>query len=380
MIRAVLVDDEEPARDRLRALLGELDQVSVVGVAEDADEALQKIAELRPNLVFLDIQMPGKSGLELVASLPPPRPRIIFCTAFDQYAVDAFEHDAVGYLLKPLSRKRLAHAVDRVRQSMDEPEMLRREVVVASQAQARLLPHARPAVSSLTVTGTCRPARGVGGDYYDFLPIDDGRLGVVVGDVSGKGLYAGLLMAGLQGRLQTLAPQHGADLAALMEELNGLIYASTDGDKYATLFYSVYDDATRTLNYVNAGHNPPLIVRTDGTLERLEPTGMVIGLMPEAEFTQAARQLGVGDTLVLFTDGVTEAVNLDGEPFGDSRLEQLVTSGRASRPAELETQIMQAVDRFTGSGQQHDDITVVVAQVRSPDADGDASHDPSAAR
>ncbi len=187
-------------------------------------------------------------------------------------------------------------------------------------------------------------------------------------------------MAGLQGRLQTLAPQHGASLAALMAELNGLIYASTDGDKYATLFYSVYDDATRTLNYVNAGHNPPLIVRTNGTLERLEPTGMVIGLMPEAEFTQAARQLGLGDTLVLFTDGVTEAVNVDGEPFGDARLEQLVTSGRASHPAELESQIMQAVDRFTGSGQQHDDITVVVAQVRSPDAHGDASHDPSVAR
>ena len=111
MIRAVLVDDEEPARDRLRALLSEIGTVRVVGVAGDAEEALQQISQSRPNLVFLDIQMPGRSGMELVASLPPPRPQIIFCTAFDQYAIDAFEHDAVDYLLKPLNRQRLARAV-----------------------------------------------------------------------------------------------------------------------------------------------------------------------------------------------------------------------------------------------------------------------------
>ena len=294
MIRAVLVDDEEPARDRLQILLGEIGDVRVVGVAGDAEEAQQKIAESRPNLVFLDIQMPGRSGMELVASLPPPRPRVIFCTAFDQYAIDAFEHDAVDYLLKPLNRHRLARAVDRVRQSMDEREELRQEVVVASQTQARLFPRALPAATSLDLTGTCRPARGVGGDYYDFLSIDEGRLGLVVGDVSGKGLYAGLLMAGLQGRFQTLARQYGARLAELMRELNRLICTSTDGDKYATLFYGVYDDATRTLRYVNAGHNSPLLVRANDAIERLEPTGMVIGLMPEAEFTQASLQLGDG--------------------------------------------------------------------------------------
>ena len=380
MIRAVLVDDEEPARDRLQALLSEIGTVRVVGVAGDAEEALQQISESRPNLVFLDIQMPGRSGMELVASLPPPRPQIIFCTAFDQYAIDAFEHDAVDYLLKPLNRQRLARAVDRVRQSMDERETLRREVLVASQAQARLFPSALPAASSLEVTGICRPARGVGGDYYDFLPIDEGRLGLAVGDVSGKGLYAGLLMAGLQGRMQTLARQYGERLAELMRELNRLTYASTDGDKYATLFYGVYDDATRTLTYVNAGHNPPLLVRASGATERLDPTGMVIGLMPDAQCTQGSLQLGVGDTLVLFTDGVTEAVSPSGEEFGDARLEQLVMGRRRLRPAELETLIMQEVDRFTGVGPQQDDITLVVAHVRAPDLRSVSSHGPRASR
>ena len=106
MIRALLVDDEEPARDRLRSLLADFDDVHIVGEAADGDEALQKIAETRPDLVFLDIQMPGRSGMEVAASLPPPRPRIVFCTAFDQYAIDAFEHHALDYLLKPLNRDR----------------------------------------------------------------------------------------------------------------------------------------------------------------------------------------------------------------------------------------------------------------------------------
>ena len=373
MIRAVLVDDEEPARDRLQALLRELGTVRVVGVAEDAEEALEKITEARPNLVFLDIQMPGRSGLELVASLPPPRPRIIFCTAFDQYAIDAFEHDAVDYLLKPLNRQRLARAVDRVRQSMDEREELRREVVVASQAQARLLPQALPA-SNLIVTGVCRPARGVGGDYYDFLPSADGRLGLVVGDVSGKGLYAGLLMAGLQGRLQTLVRQYGDDLAALMSELNRLIYASTDGDKYATLFYGVFDDATRTLHYVNAGHNPPLIVRSDHSVERLGATGTAIGLMPDAPFAQASADVDLGDTLVLFTDGVTEAMNVAAEEFGDERLVQLATDHPHLEPSELETLILTEVDAFAGERPQHDDMTLVIARVGDRDSRDGSAH------
>ena len=254
---------------------------------------------------------------------------------------------------------------------MDEREDLRREVVVASEAQARLLPQALPA-GSLIVTGVCRPARGVGGDYYDFLPIADGRLGLVVGDVSGKGLYAGLLMAGLQGRLQTLVQQYGDDLADMMTELNRMIYASTDGDKYATLFYGAYDDATHSLRYVNAGHNPPLLVRGDDAAERLGATGTAIGLMPDAPFAHASADLGHGDTLVLFTDGVTEAMNGNAEEFGDERLVRLVTDHRTLAPSELETLIMDEVDAFSGNTPQHDDMTLVVARVDDDTRDGSA--------
>ena len=127
-------------------------------------------------------------------------------------------------------------------------------------------------------------------------------------------------------------------------------------------------------------HNPPLLVRANGATERLDPTGMVVGLMPDAQCTQASLQLGVGDTLVLFTDGVTEAVSPSGNEFGDARLEQLVTCRRRLRPAELETLILQEVDRFTGVGPQQDDITLVVAHVRAPDLPSMSSHGPRSSR
>jgi serine phosphatase RsbU (regulator of sigma subunit) len=360
MIRAVIVDDEEPARDRLQVLLGEFDDVEVVGVAEDVDTALAAIEETAPHVVFLDIQMPGGSGLELTAALPPPRPRIIFCTAFDHYALDAFEQDAVDYLLKPLNRGRLARAVERVRTSIAERETLQQEVEVASRAQARLLPQALPS-GALTLSGVCRPARGVGGDYYDVLPLDDDRLGLVVGDVSGKGLYAGLLMAGLQGRLQTLAPRYGERLDELMVELNRRVFASTDGDKYATLFYAVYDDRTRRLRYVNAGHTPPLLVGADGRVRRLASTSTAVGLMPDPRFEQATVDVAAGDTLVVYSDGVTEAMNGAGEEFGDGRLERLVVDGRHLPPPELQDAVLNGLDAFVSDEPQRDDVTLLVA-------------------
>lgn len=362
MIRAVIVDDEEPARDRLQALLGELDDVAVVAVAEDVDAALARIAETAPHVVFLDIQMPGRSGLELTAALPPPRPRIIFCTAFDHYALDAFEQDAVDYLLKPLNRARLASAIQRVRRSVAERETLQREVAVASKAQARLLPQALPS-GALTLSGVCRPARGVGGDYYDVLPLDGDRLGLVVGDVSGKGLYAGLLMAGLQGRLQTLAPRYGDRLDQLMVELNRRVFASTDGDKYATLFYAVHDDRTGRLRYVNAGHNPPLLVGADGAVRRLGPTATVVGLMPEPEFEMAMVELAAGDTLVVYSDGVTEALNSVEEEFGLDRLERLVVDGRHLSVTDLQGAVLEGLDAFVDAEPQRDDVTLLVARV-----------------
>ncbi len=369
MIRALLVDDEEPARDRLRSLLADFDDVQIVGEAGDGDEALRKVAQTRPDLVFLDIQMPGRSGMEVAASLPPPRPRIVFCTAFDQYAIDAFEHHALDYLLKPLNRDRLARAIHGVRESAGERERLQGEVADASLTQARLFPRGLPIVAGLDYSGACRAARGVGGDYYDFLPMGERRMGIALGDVSGKGLFAGLLMAGLQARLQSIAPRHGADLERTMDEVNRAMHSTTDSNRYATLFFGLYDDATRSLTYVNAGHNPPFLLRPDPSrvsafrILRLGTGGTVIGLLEDARYQKETLTLLPGDILLAFTDGVTEARNETEEEFGEARLEALV-SRHPDRPAAgVRDLILEEVDRFRGAMPQQDDITVVVARV-----------------
>ena len=369
MIRALLVDDEEPARLRLRSLLSEHPDLEIVGEAEDGEEALQKITEFRPDLVFLDIQMPGKTGLEVLAALPPPRPRIIFCTAFDQYAINAFEHNAVDYLLKPLNRVRLGKAIHRVRKRLEESERFRREWQDASRTQARLLPREFPRRSTLDYRGNCRTASGVGGDYFDFLPVGENHLGIAIGDVSGKGMFAGLLMASLQAQIQSRINLLGNDPENLFREINNQMLSSTHSNQYATLFYAFYDDRTRKLTYCNAGHLPPLLLRpgnspADGYRARkLTATGPPVGLLEDAEYTVESLDLQTGDILLGFTDGLTEARNPQLEEFGEERLESLVLDLQNPSPADLVDRIFRQVDRFRSAAPQQDDMTLVVAKV-----------------
>src|SRR5262245_17883951 len=231
MIRALVVDDEEPARERLGRLLSGCG-VEVVAEAADGHEALTRIDELAPDLVFLDIQMPGLSGLDVARNLRPPRPRVVFCTAFDRFAIDAFEHHAVDYLLKPVNRDRLARTVTRVSDEIQEQRRLAREQDEAVRTQARLLPTSAPSVPGLDCAGACRPAHGVSGDYYDFLTLGPTRVGVALGDVSGKGTFAGLLGAALQARLQTLASRGSGEPARLLEELNRLTVGTMEGNRF----------------------------------------------------------------------------------------------------------------------------------------------------
>ncbi len=364
MIRAMLVDDEQPARDRLRKMLDELGGVEVVGEAQDGDEALKSIASERPDLIFLDIQMPGLTGMQVASSLDPPRPRIIFCTAYDQYAIDAFELHATDYLLKPVSKKRLGRALERVRREVEEQRSHQRELDDASQTQARLLPQSLPRMEHLDYAGVCRAARGVGGDYYDFLPLGDGRLGIAVGDVSGKGLYAGLLVASLQAQIQGLAASYPDRVGELVAELNRRTHDSTDSNRYATLFYGVFCDRSRTLTYVNAGHPPPLwFRRAEDRVERLPAEGTVVGLLPDAEYPVSSIELGPGDALAIFSDGVSEAEDGTGQAFGDSRLESLLREHPTDGADELRDRIVSAIDGFSVDP-GHDDLTIVTARVR----------------
>lgn len=363
-IRAMLVDDEEPARDRLRSMLERCEDLEIVAEAQDGTEALERINSVRPDLVFMDIEMPGLTGMQVAAALAPPRPRIIFCTAYDQYAIEAFEHHATDYLLKPVTRGRLDRAVGRVRQAVQQRDALEREVTDAKKTQARLLPQTLAPMEHLDYAGVCRPARGVGGDYYDFLGVGEARLGIAVGDVSGKGIFAGLLAAKLQATIQSLAPDRADALDQLFGDANRLMCAATDPNRYATLFYALYDDATRGMTWINAGHNPPLLLRPGGPARRLPPNGTVIGLIDDAGYRPEKLRLERGDLLALFTDGVTEALRPDGEEFGEQRLRQHLARNSHLPAAELCAVTLAAVDEFARGEPQHDDMSLVVAKVR----------------
>jgi len=362
VIRALVVDDEEPARARLGRLLSGCG-VDVVAEAADGQEALSRIDELAPDLVFLDIQMPGLSGLDVAASLRPPRPRVVFCTAFDRFAIDAFEHHAVDYLLKPVNKDRLARTVTRVTDEIEEQRRLAREQDDAVRTQARLLPPSAPIVPGLDCAGVCRPAQGVSGDYYDFLTLGPAKVGVVLGDVSGKGTYAGLLGAALQARLQTLAARGSGEPSRLLEELNRLTVGTMEGHRFATLYLAVYDWQHRRLAYASAGHPPALLVRPDRSYQELGATGPAIGWSAGATFDERVVDVGPGDLLVISSDGITEASDPSGHLYGVEALLQAV--GRvADRPSnDVVNYVLSDVERFGGGQPAEDDRTLVVAKV-----------------
>lgn len=372
MIRTLLVDDEQPARERLQRLLTAHSDVEVVAEACDGGEALEKIAEHAPDLVFLDIEMPQHSGIEVAATMPAPRPQVIFCTAFDSYAVAAFEHNALDYLLKPVNRRRLAKSLDRIRQALRRTEDSH-EIQAAGSAQRRLFPGEAPGLSTLDFYGSCRPARGVGGDYYDFFPLGDGRYGFALGDVSGKGVYAGLLMAGLQGRLQSQATRYEEDLGGLFRELNDRIWDSTEADKFATLVYALYDDATGRLGYVNAGHPAPLHLR-GGRVERLDLGGLPLGLFPHADYAEGRVRVQPADVLIFCSDGLLEAEDPHGAEFGAEGVVGVAQANLHLSAYALHNEIIRRLDEFKGDRELADDLTLMVLKARSsePGEDSDS--------
>jgi sigma-B regulation protein RsbU (phosphoserine phosphatase) len=362
MIRAFIVDDEEPARERLRRMLIGTG-LEIVGEASDGGAALPQIAALAPDLVFLDIQMPGLSGLDVAARLQPPRPRIVFCTAFDEFAIDAFEHHAVDYLLKPVNTDRLARSVTRICGEIEEQRRLAHEETEAVRTQSRLMPSAPRPFAGLDYAGTSRPAHGIGGDYYDFLPLSPTRVGLALGDVSGKGTYAGLLVAALQARMQALVARGTMEPAALLRELNALTIGTMEGNRFATVFYAVYDAGTRTITYASAGHPAAVIGSTDGDVRELEATGPAIGWVGNASFEERMLPVRTGDILAIFSDGLTETIGQDGEPLDTSGVAELVRAASGRSAPDVVAHVMAELERYDADAPAADDRTIVIARI-----------------
>jgi serine phosphatase RsbU (regulator of sigma subunit) len=227
--------------------------------------------------------------------------------------------------------------------------------------QSRLFPQFLPPLKTLQYTGACIQARVVGGDYYDFLDLGTGRLGIVLADIAGKGIAAALLMANLQANLRSRYMVALEDPHQLLQSVNRLFFENTPEDSYATLFYADYDDRNHCLRYANCGHNPPLLVRTNGDIEKLEPTATVLGLFTDWNCEVKKVSLGPGDVLVIYTDGVTEAPNQVGEEFGESRLMEVVRAHPKAQVNEMLSAILAAVQQFSGASQA-DDLTLVIAR------------------
>ncbi len=244
-------------------------------------------------------------------------------------------------------------------------ERLNTEIEIAREVQERLFPQELPPIEGLDYFGACRPALGVGGDYYDFIELPENKFGIAIGDISGKGIGAALMMASLQASLRGQAIHFKSDLAGLMKQINSLVYEASTSNRYATFFYAQYEPATRKLAYVNAGHNPPFLIRENGEVVRLEEGGAVVGMLPSmlVNYKQGEIELQQGDTLVGYTDGISEAMNPSEEEWSEDEMLEKLKTVTDKTAAEILPFIVRCADEFAAGAKQHDDMTMIVVKV-----------------
>ena len=237
--------------------------------------------------------------------------------------------------------------------------------VLASDVQRRFMQGLGRTNDSVDYSARCRQVRALGGDCYDFMPLADDCLALVVGDASGKGVAAALMIASVQSSLRTAALFTGNDLPTLVKIVNLQAHASSLADRYATVFYGIFDGATRTLRFVNAGHTPPIVLRRNGSIDTLETGGAPIGMFPDLSYEEGAVQLDPGDVVITYTDGVVEAANQSGEEWGVQRLLKAIAAWArlgTENAEHLVRSIFNSMDEFS-RGCQTDDATLAVLRV-----------------
>jgi sigma-B regulation protein RsbU (phosphoserine phosphatase) len=256
----------------------------------------------------------------------------------------------------------MTSSLERLIEVEKEKERLHSELGIAREVQRQLFPRKAPKFPTLEVSGVCHAAQMVSGDYYDFLSLDSRRLAMAVGDVAGKGISAALLMAAIQSVLRTqLAGDGDRSPAHIVGLLNRQLYANTSPEKYATLYFSLYDDEEGVLTYTNAGHLPPILVR-GGSASKLDVTGTVVGAFPVCRYEEKRVALEPGDLLVAYTDGITEPENAYGEMFGEERLMDLLVKYQNCEPGEIISRSIEAATLWGAAPEQEDDMTMVVAR------------------
>ncbi|MBS1856901.1 MAG: SpoIIE family protein phosphatase [Acidobacteria bacterium] len=239
--------------------------------------------------------------------------------------------------------------------------IMKRDLSQAAEIQMGMLPKKAPEIPGLDLSGYNLACRTVGGDYYDFFPYPGGRVGLALGDVSGKGMPASLMMMGLHARVHVLAEDPG-NLGAFMARINKATCAQCPSNRFITFFFVLLDGETGEMTFANAGHNPPIVVRADGSAEMLEGGGPVLGILPIAPYSEMNGRLGRGDMIVLYSDGVTEATNVAYDEFGEERFIEVLKRHRAEPSNDIVQAVTRALAEFTAGAPQADDITLVVAR------------------
>jgi serine phosphatase RsbU (regulator of sigma subunit)/catechol 2,3-dioxygenase-like lactoylglutathione lyase family enzyme len=279
-------------------------------------------------------------------------------TRFEDIDRNCFQLVSFDEISRSIESQRRAAA-----EKQEAERRARQELEIAKQVQARLFPQTLPTLRSLEYAGVCVQSRQVGGDYYDFLDLGQERLGLVIGDIAGKGIAAALLMANLQANLRSLCAIAVEQPEQLLRSVNRLFHENTAEHAFATLFYSEFDDRTRRLRYANCGHLPCLLLHADGRVEHLGSTAPVLGLFTDWECPTAERQLVPGDTFAIYTDGITESFDSQEQGFGEQRLIEVMRRHRARSPTDIISAVFDEVRQFSPYEQQ-DDITLIVAKCR----------------
>ena len=258
-----------------------------------------------------------------------------------------------------------ASAIDSewLRQEAESARLMRRELDLARDVQARMLPDRPTGLDRLECIGFCRPARSIGGDYYDLIPFADGQFALTLGDVAGKGIPTAVMMASIQTLLRSLLKQGVGDLAAVLSSLNSTLFETSTPERYSTLLCGVISADRRSFSYVNAGHIPPLLIHADGRLERLPDGNCPVALLPSMTYSQSTAALEPGDTLIIISDGIVEARNHEGDFWEEDEIDRVLLANRGASVLELPDLLCAAADNFASGAEQYDDMTVVAVRI-----------------
>ena len=375
-VHVLLIEDNRGDARLIQEYLAEVEGLRfTLEYAERFAKGLERLARGGIDVVLLDLSLPDSRGLETFVHLhreAPGVPVVVLTGYNDEFlAVKAVQEGAEDYLVKGsvdsnLLARSLRYAIERFRRRQAEKALRETndQIRAAREIQQRLFPAAAPAVAGLDIAGASFPAEATGGDYYDYIPMADGTLGVVISDVTGHGFGPALVMASTRAYLRALTLIQ-SDVAAVLQLVNRVLTTDVGNDRFVTLLLARIDPATRTLIYGNAGHPAGYVLDAEGQVRRhLNSTAIPLGIVPEAEFPAGnAVQLASGDMVVLLTDGIVEARAPDNTVFGTQRVFEIVRHYRADPAHLIVTNLYHAVRAFTQNAPQVDDITAVVIKV-----------------